>query len=132
MIKVKTVVRDSEVHGFGLFADQMIPKGTITWEYDPEYDVSFPSEKIECLPPVARAYMYYYCYFDKQLQKYVLCADGQRYINHSQKRLNIESTPTRDIAARDILPGEELLCDYRQFDNKYFERNGLSLEDIKE
>lgn len=131
MLKVKTTVKNSDIHGLGLFADEFIPKGTVTWQYESKFDTGFTQEEIDSLPETAKQFMLYYCYFDKELQKYILCSDNQRYINHSNTSTNINSTPRQDVAARDIQAGEEFLCDYVKFDDQYFSRLGLNVSDLK-
>lgn len=132
MLLVKTKIGRSKIHGIGLFADQFIPKGTVTWKYDPEFDVGFSQKEIDSMPQLQKDYMLYYCYLDKKVKKYILCADNQKFINHSNKKegINISSTPREDVAARDIEAGEELLCDYNLFDDSYFERMGISARDL--
>lgn len=132
MLLIKTKIGQSGIHGFGLFADQFIPKGTTTWKYDPIFDSSFTQEEVDKLPEIAKSYFYFYAYFDKEINKYVLCSDSQRFINHSIKQLNITSTVKEDVAARDIQAGEELLCDYFKFDPEYFERHNINSRDIIE
>ncbi len=129
MLKVKTKIGQSKIHGTGLFADELIPKGTTTWEWIPEFDVAFNKEDVESLPELMKNYILYYAYVDKDIDKLVLCADNQRYINHS-KNTNIDSTPRRDVANRDIQPGEELLCNYNLFDNTYFKRLNIDEADL--
>lgn len=124
MLKVKTKIGPSNTHGTGLFADQFIPKGTTTWEWDPTMDISLDVDFVESLPSIQKEYLLYYMYLDQEINKLILCSDNQRYINHS-KNTNIDSTPRRDVANRDIQPGEEFLCDYNLFDNTYFKRIGL-------
>lgn len=127
MLKIKTKIGPSQIHGMGLFADQFIPKGTVTWQYDPGYDHTFTKEQIEKLNPIAKDFMYFYTYFDHDLGKFVLCSDSQKYINHSEnpKKRNIHSSPKQDISSADIQPGEELLCDYFLFDQDYFNRHNM-------
>ena len=115
----------------GLYAAELIPKGTVTWQYDPIFDVAFTQEEINSLPEIQKAYMLYYAYLDKDINKLVLCADNQRFINHS-KNININSTPRQDIAARDIEKGEEFLCNYNLFDNTYFDRMGINEEKLND
>lgn len=129
MLRVKTFIKRSDVHGTGLFAAQFIPKGTTTWQYDPEFDVSFTQEQVNALPDLQKSYILYYAYLDKDLNKLVLCADNQRYINHS-KNTNIESTVREDVASRDINEGEELLCNYNQFDDTYFRRMNINEDEL--
>ena len=47
MLLVKTKIKPSGTHGIGLFADQFILKGTITWKYDPKFDSSFTEKDLE-------------------------------------------------------------------------------------
>lgn len=128
MLRVKTKVDKSSIHGLGLFADEFIPGGTVTWEYDESVDVGFDKEIIESLNDLNKQYLLHFCYFDKELNKFILCADSQRYINHSKnkEKININSTLRKDVAAKDINPGEEFLCDYGLFDPEYFKRLGIS------
>ena len=133
MLRVKTKIQPSGIHGLGLFADQFVPKGTVTWQYDPEFDVGFSKKELDSLPKLSREFLIYYCYFDKGIKKFVLCSDNQRYINHTQnkKMENVESTPHKDTAIRDIQPGEEILCDYNKFDDAYFKRMHISSAKLK-
>ena len=127
MLRVKTKIRPSDTHGTGLFSDEFIPQGTVTWQRDAELDIAIPKEVLNAEPQIIRDFLLYYCYLDQTLDKYILCGDNQRYINHIQdkNKENILSTPNQDVAARDIQPGEEFLCDYNKFDNTYFERMGI-------
>lgn len=125
MILVKTCLGLSDRHGIGLFAAQFIPKGTVTWEFSSELDIGYTQAQIELMSTPAREQFFKYAYFDKELEKYILCFDDQRYINHCSISPNILSTPRRDIAGRDIREGEELLCDYNCYDDTYFTRLGM-------
>ncbi len=133
MILVKTRVGQSRKHGLGLFADQLIPRGTSTWEYVPWFDISYTEDDLKKMSEPAREAILWYAYFDPKIDKYILPSDDQRFINHSAsiEDITIESTPDRDVAIRDIQPGEELLCDYNKFDNTYFKRRGIDESTLK-
>ena len=120
MLLVKPKLGLSRVHGIGIFAAEFIPQGTVTWEYDPAFDTAYDEADIARMSPPARTQFQKYAYFDKELGRYVLCFDDLRFINHSADAPNISATLRRDVAARDIHEGEELLCDYRCFDNTHF------------
>lgn len=126
MLKVKTKIGPSNIHGTGLFADQFIPKGTITWEYDADFDTGYSQDTINKLTPLMKDYFLFYCYYDKKLKKFILCCDNQRFINHSKKRENILSETRRDVSKKDIQSGEELFCDYGKFDDGYWKRHGIN------
>ena len=130
MILVKTTLGVSAKHGIGLFADQFIKKGTVTWEYAPEFDTAFTEEQIARMSEPAQKIFWHYAFYDKKQDKHVLCFDDQRFINHDKDSPNITSTPYKDTAARDIQKGEELLCNYDGFDDTYFDRIGLAREKL--
>jgi uncharacterized protein len=125
MLLVKTFLGLSNRHGIGLFAAQFIPKDTVTWEFSYDFDTAHSETQITLMSPPAREQFLKYAYFDKELEKYILCFDDQRFINHCSVSPNILSTPRRDIAGRDINEGEELLCDYNCYDDTYFNRLGI-------
>lgn len=124
MLRVKTKIKESEVEGIGLFADQFILKGTMTWQYDSEYDPSYTQAQVDDMSHVAREWFMVYGYFDHEQNRYVLCADNQRHINHSDTPCII-STPDYDVAAKDIQIGEEMTCDYTLYEHDWFERRGI-------
>lgn len=121
MLRVKTKIKSSDVNGIGLFADQFIPAGSVTWQYDQGFDPHFTVEQFESLPDFTKQTILTHGYFDHDLKVYILCADDQRFINHSPNP-NITSTPSQDVANRDIQIGEELTCDYSQYEQDWFER----------
>ena len=133
MILVHSKLGKSSKHGIGLFADQFIPKDTVTWQYHPFYDSSFTDEEVNQMSESARKQFLHYAYFDKELNKHVLCLDDQRFINHSavKEDINIASSPHQDVAIRDIQKGEELFCDYDDFDDSYFPRMNINKGNLK-
>ena len=125
MLQVKTRLGKSNKHGIGLFADQFIKKGTVTWKYTPEYDVSYSKEQVERMPEIAKKRFLDFSYFDFNIKKYILCFDDQRFINHS-KNPNISSKPEIDIANRNIKKGEELTCNYEDYEQGWFENRKIN------
>lgn len=130
MLRIKTKVNQSEIHGIGLFADQFIPKGTTTWQRDPSIDIEFNIDDLPQIPEQLIEKFLWHCYFDYDIKKYILCADDQRFINHSSKNFNIQSSPDCDTSIRDIHPGEELLCNYKDYESDWFDRRGYKEEEF--
>jgi SET domain-containing protein len=124
MILVKTKLAPSSVDGIGLFASEFIAKGTTTWKYDCHFDTAFNEKVLSYMSEPAREQFIKYAFYHEG--KYILCFDDQRFINHSSTDYNIRSYPEHDIALRDIFPGEELLCNYRHFEEDWFSRRGIS------
>jgi len=133
MILVKTILKKSKTHGVGLYADEFIPKGTVTWKYVPWFDISYSDNDLKKMSKHARNQVIWYGYFDKKSKKHILCSDDQRFINHSHnpKKINIQSTPSKDVAKKNIKIGEELLCDYNKFDSTYFDRMGIDRKKLR-
>lgn len=130
MLRVKTKLGLSKVNGVGLFADQFIPKGTVTWSYDKNFDVKWTEKDIKDLPAWTKEQFSKYSYFDYEQNCFILCADDQRFINHSIDP-NIISTPNEDRAGCDIAPGEELLCNYEHYEKDWFKRRDLDPANFK-
>jgi len=121
MLLIKTRVKPSKIHGFGLFADEFISQGTITWRYLDGFDQRLPESILGLLSDSAREQFLKYSYVDLTTGLYELCADDARFFNHSDEP-NTASLPGKDdvdVATRDISRGEELTCDYRTFDRDW-------------
>lgn len=102
----------NEEIGYGVFATQFIPRGTITWALD-KLDQVLPPEKVAALPPIYQENLERYSYIDPS-GNYVLCWDLGRYMNHSCNPQSRGIGYVFELAVRDIHPGEELTCDYAQ------------------
>src|SRR3989338_1141236 len=109
MLLVKTKLKSSSIAGIGLFADEMIPKGTIVWKYNPVIDILLTKEQIGAFPQVVQEQIHNYAYFDGVFGGYMLCGDDARFFNHSDDP-NCDDTPPSEvtIATRDIMPDEEI------------------------
>lgn len=121
MLLVKTKIGPSKIHGIGLFADQFIPKNTPIWKFSLGLDIKLTENELIKLPQNAQDFIQHYCYHSIIDNTYVILFDDARFFNHS-KNPNVVSVDIPDdpegveIASRDIEPGEELLCDCREFD----------------
>ena len=132
MMLVKTEKRQSDIHGIGLFAAEFIPEGTPTWRFVAGIDQAIHPDVVERVPEASRICFLTYAYLDIRTGLYVLCADDARFMNHSEEPnvrgdYALDEVFGVDVAARDIQPGEELLCDYRTFDR--IDRKSLHFEE---
>lgn len=124
MLLVKTKIGPSKINGIGLFADQFIPQGTVTWKAIPEFDRRFQAKDLENLSEPAKIIFFRHAFLSKRSGLYVLCFDDSRFFNHSFEpnigdEDSMESEEGIDMALRDIYTGEELTCDYRAFDAQF-------------
>lgn len=114
MIHPHTELRFASVDtGFGLFAAQPIPRGTVTWVRDP-LDRQLSLEEAARLPPgllEGLSHDYYRIFGGP----YLLTHDNTRFMNHSCRPTCAHLFDDVEIAIRDIALGEELTSDYASF-----------------
>ena len=118
MLLVKTKLSRSKIDGIGVFAAQFISKGTVVQKFISGIDIEIESEKLYSLPVIEKEYILHYTYRHKITNKYVLCSDDARFLNHSETPNLISDSLNEeiDVAARDIQEGEELTVNYKDFD----------------
>ena len=100
----------NEEIGFGVFATQFIPKGTITWCLD-KFDRIFSQEEVDQMAPAYRALVDIFTFRNEKGQ-YILAWDNTKYVNHSSHSNCITTAYQYELAIRDIHPGEQLFNDY--------------------
>lgn len=117
MLRVNARAGVSTIHGFGLFSKEFIPSGTTIWEFMSGFDIEIPESSVEMLSPPAQQQLRHYAEYVAAQRLFVLSGDDDRFTNHS----DTPNTRRRDVdgrqvvyAARDILAGEEITCDYRE------------------
>lgn len=120
MLLVHSSLKPSSIHGFGCFADEDIKVGQVVWIFDNRLDVRISAEALEHLPPPAQAFWRKYGYFEMfgGRKTIVMCGDHAKHMNHAAEPNLIEAGANGElnVAARDIAAGEELTCNYFNFD----------------
>ena len=119
MLLIRTELRQSEIHGFGVFAKEPVSKGTKVWEFHPLLDIRIPPEVFETLPAAAREEIEIHLYEPEKGGPLCYEATMGKYMNHSREPNVDFSTVNAGWATRDIAAGEELTCDYRTFMAEY-------------
>jgi uncharacterized protein len=102
--------------GYGVFATEFIPQGTVTWVRDRLDKTLSPTEffNMSAASEVYREQLTKYAYRD-EAGDYVLCWDLGRFMNHSCNPSCLGFNQDFELAVRDIQPGEELTSDYSTF-----------------
>ena len=100
----------SEEVGFGVFARQPIPRGTITWAAD-QLDQRFTLDQVSRLHPLCQQAVHRFSYIDPE-GIFVLCWDHGRFVNHSCDPNCLSAGFQFEFAIRDIGVGEQLTDDY--------------------
>jgi hypothetical protein len=113
MLLVKTYLDKSAIHGLGVFADEVIRKGTKVWRFVDGFDRVYSPTQFAKLPKPARDYIWNYGYrVDGEI---LLTIDHDHHMNHSDNA-NTHWHDGYIVASRTIRKGEEITNDYRQFD----------------
>jgi len=119
MLRVRTFLDRSAMHGIGVFASEDIAEGSVVWEYNSVLDMTFSPEQWAALmsgcSPESLEQIQRYTY--KEGGRYVLCTDNAQFMNHADMSSNVRNDRDVDVmyARKPIRAGEELLCDYREF-----------------
>ncbi|MDR4495127.1 MAG: SET domain-containing protein [Nitrospirales bacterium] len=97
--------------GYGVFATQPIPRGTITWALDP-LDQILDQHAAEQLEQPYGGNLMRYTWVNGNGHR-ILCWDFGRFMNHSCKANSYGPGGCQfEIAVCDIDAGEEITCDY--------------------
>ena len=115
MLMVETELRESSIHGIGVYLTQPVRAGDLIWRFDSRIDRVFSTAELEQMPEQLRRFLRTYSTLHGDLQLWVLCGDNGRHFNHSgtpnTRSLGIAFGD--DVAAMDLKAGTELTSDYR-------------------
>jgi len=119
LLRVKTYLDKSHIHGIGLFAGEDISAGRVVWEFSPKVDLVFEPEQWSTFEGhcSAESFEQLRKYSYKEGEKYYICLDNAQFMNHCKESPNVinDYSGRLNHAARDIASGEELLCDYTEY-----------------
>ncbi|MGE5195672.1 MAG: SET domain-containing protein [Deltaproteobacteria bacterium] len=115
MLLVNASAGRSRIHGKGLIARELVPAGALVWVLKKGFDVELTKDQFEELAPIAREQVARYVYTDVATGNYILCSDDAKYMNHSDTP-NTRTEGNQTTAIADIQPGQEITCNYYEFD----------------
>ena len=121
MILIDYEIKDSKIHGAGMFTKQFIKNGELIAKASPELDVDITKEVYDKLEQREKDEILYWGFYDAPRECYHVDFDNTKFINHS-----FDSNITQDpnyldmclVASRDIESGEELLQNYLEFETE--------------
>ncbi len=112
-------LKESPLHGIGLFADQDIVKGTLIFTASPLLDVNLTPEQFDSLDAKEKEEVRWWGFFDQPTQMWHVDFDVAHFVNHSYEPTTSQDaghTTAYLIALRDIQVGEELTQNYLEFE----------------
>ena len=120
MMLVPTYVAASDIEGVGVFAAEPIKKGALIWRYDPSFDRLVPASWLKEQTPMMQEFLTKYAYpAHDRPDMLVIEIDNGRFMNHTNEPNTDFKKVIEGYAIRDIAAGEELLCNYSEFDPEF-------------
>jgi uncharacterized protein len=125
MMTVPTYVGPSTIEGVGVFAAEPVRAGTVIWRLEERLDLLLPVDEVERLDPLQRTFIERYGYPHMTREGIlVLEFDNGRFMNHSPAPNTDFTDAEKGWAIRDIAAGEEITCDYSEFDPTFVMQPG--------
>ena len=115
MLMVETELRESPIHGIGVFLTEPVRKGQLVWRFDSRIDRVFSDAELQEMPERLQRFLRTYSTLHGDLKLWVLCGDNGRHFNHSDRPTtrSLGIAFGDDVAAEDLDAGTELTSDYR-------------------
>jgi hypothetical protein len=114
MMMLETELRQSEIHGTGVFLLEPVRKGELIWRFDSRIDRVYSGDEIAALPERMQRFLRTYSTWHEATQLWILCGDNGRHFNHSDtpNTLSLGTGFGDDVAAEDLPAGVELTTNY--------------------
>ena len=114
MLLVPTQVKNSSIHGCGLYSTTFIKAGTVIWEFVEGFDLKFDPKTVAQLPVQIQDYLKIYAYAENGF--IILTGDNDRFTNHSNTPNTKILDDGRVVAMSDIEIDHEITTNYFEFD----------------
>ncbi|MGY6627925.1 MAG: SET domain-containing protein [Oceanicaulis sp.] len=117
MLLIDTYVGPSAIEGVGVFAAEFVRAGQPIYRFEPGFDRLISPSDLASMPEPIRRFVDRYTYphpADPGLL--VLDADNGRHMNHSNEPNTNFADAVFGYAIRDIAAGEEITCNYAEFE----------------
>jgi uncharacterized protein len=121
MMLIRTYLGSSEIQGLGVFAGEFIAAGREIWMLNPKFDIFVTPCELTELPSHMQDFVTRYSYPHLELPggvRVVDCDDG-KFMNHSERPNTDFRVFDRGYALTDIALGDEITCDYYEFDPEF-------------
>jgi hypothetical protein len=114
MIHPKTEIKYiNDMVGYGVFAKELIPAGTITYVKD-SLEIVISQDSFDKYEPEMQAVIEKYSYMDQNGER-IVSWDFAKYVNHCCNCNTMSTGYGFEMAIRDIQPGEQITDEYGIF-----------------
>lgn len=120
MLTVSTYLAPSAIDGLGVFSGEYIERGRLLWSLDPKFDIFVDRSEVGGYPPHLQDFLARYTYPHLEMPGVVvLDSDNGRFMNHTLSPNTDFRIFDKGYALFDIAQGEELTCNYHEFDPNF-------------
>jgi SET domain-containing protein len=120
MILIPNFVAPSRIEGVGIFTAEALAAGTLIWRLDPKLDRMLSKEELASLSPVGREFAERYGYpYPHDPDQLIIELDNGRFMNHATAPNTDFTNPDAGYTRHAIAAGEELTCNYSEFDPSF-------------
>lgn len=111
MILVAHKVKQSPIHGLGIFLLEPVAAGTIVWRYEPSFDTELSATFVGSLSLEDANIVYTHAEYFPERGVFRLGNDADIFMNHCDHPTLLDLGDEM-VATRDLIVGDELTCDY--------------------
>ena len=120
MLLIGTYVTPSAIQGLGVFAGEAVARGRLMWSLNPKFDIFIREQELDEFPPQMREYLAHYAYPHLELPGVmILDSDNGKFMNHSLSPNTDFRVFDKGYALVDIAAGDEITCNYFEFDPRF-------------
>jgi len=117
MLLIPNFVGPSAIEGVGVFAAAPIARGTVIWTLDARFDQVLSPGEVAALGDEQRRFVERYGYPHTQRPELTIVElDNGRFMNHAADPNTEFTDPAIGWTIRDIAEGEEITCNYAEFE----------------
>jgi uncharacterized protein len=117
MLLISTYVAPSSIEGLGVFVDEYVSRGSLIWKFNPKFDILVNEGELGSLPAHVQSFIARYSYPHLEMAGHrVIDVDNGKYMNHSLVPNTDFRIFDRGYALTDLAPGDEITCNYHEFD----------------
>lgn len=125
MIHISYKLKESPLHGIGLFTQEDLSQGQLVYTASPLLDVNITQQEFDSLSENEQNEISWWGFWDEPTQRWHVDFDVSKFINHSSNATltqDSDHTEAYLITTRNVNAGEELTQDYLEFE---------TIEDLK-
>lgn len=131
MIHTSYILKESPLHGIGLFTQEDLSKGQLVYTASPLLDVNITQQEFDSLSENEQNEIRWWGFWDEPTQRWHVDFDVSKFINHSSNATltqDSDHTEAYLITTRNVNAGEELTQDYLEFETvEDLKKRGIEL-----